>query len=148
MILRPPRSTRTDTLFPYTTLFRSDPPDHGSRTFEVVLVVRPLRGAVSDDEGGLPRSAGAARALGVVRRRRRHVAHVDRVQRRDVDTELHRRRAEHRRQRDLGLAHLTHVLARFGQLRAVLFLPAEAAFAPFAPRLVDLSGMLATFEPE
>src|SRR3546814_10723971 len=25
MIRRPPRSTRTDTLFPYTTLFRSDP---------------------------------------------------------------------------------------------------------------------------
>src|SRR3546814_15035621 len=29
MIPRPPRSTRTDTLFPYTTLFRS--PDHDSR---------------------------------------------------------------------------------------------------------------------
>src|SRR3546814_21068301 len=30
MIRRPPRSTRTDTLFPYTTLFRSHPPgqDH------------------------------------------------------------------------------------------------------------------------
>src|SRR3546814_10156648 len=27
MILRPPRSTRTDTLFPYTTLFRSDDGD-------------------------------------------------------------------------------------------------------------------------
>src|SRR3546814_9745323 len=26
MIRRPPRSTRTDTLFPYTTLFRSLPP--------------------------------------------------------------------------------------------------------------------------
>src|SRR3546814_1624000 len=26
MIRRPPRSTRTDTLFPYTTLFRSDGP--------------------------------------------------------------------------------------------------------------------------
>src|SRR3546814_13785391 len=26
MILRPPRSTRTDTLFPYTTLFRSNLP--------------------------------------------------------------------------------------------------------------------------
>src|SRR3546814_5542722 len=26
MIRRPPRSTRTDTLFPYTTLFRSDRP--------------------------------------------------------------------------------------------------------------------------
>src|SRR3546814_15111891 len=25
MLRRPPRSTRTDTLFPYTTLFRSDP---------------------------------------------------------------------------------------------------------------------------
>src|SRR3546814_5499684 len=26
MLRRPPRSTRTDTLFPYTTLFRSPPP--------------------------------------------------------------------------------------------------------------------------
>src|SRR3546814_3661513 len=33
MILRPPRSTRTDTLFPYTTLFRS---------LEGPLVVDPL----------------------------------------------------------------------------------------------------------
>src|SRR3546814_7994552 len=33
MIRRPPRSTRTDTLFPYTTLFRSfmDCPWYGSR---------------------------------------------------------------------------------------------------------------------
>src|SRR3546814_4144718 len=29
MIRRPPRSTRTDTLFPYTTLFRSDDPVRG-----------------------------------------------------------------------------------------------------------------------
>src|SRR3546814_8686776 len=29
MIRRPPRSTRTDTLFPYTTLFRSDPGEIG-----------------------------------------------------------------------------------------------------------------------
>src|SRR3546814_17595059 len=40
MIPRPPRSTRTDTLFPYTTLFRSvsvheraTVPDHQSRAF-------------------------------------------------------------------------------------------------------------------
>src|SRR3546814_8535788 len=34
MIRRPPRSTRTDTLFPYTTLFRSaiEPPRANSRT--------------------------------------------------------------------------------------------------------------------
>src|SRR3546814_14962071 len=31
MIRRPPRSTRTDTLFPYTTLFRSHYPDRTSR---------------------------------------------------------------------------------------------------------------------
>src|SRR3546814_3743752 len=29
MIRRPPRSTRTDTLFPYTTLFRSTKPHRG-----------------------------------------------------------------------------------------------------------------------
>src|SRR3546814_4090693 len=29
MVRRPPRSTRTDTLFPYTTLFRSEPDAHG-----------------------------------------------------------------------------------------------------------------------
>src|SRR3546814_7042342 len=42
MIRRPPRSTRTDTLFPYTTLFRS-----------------VLAGAISDGSG-----IAAARALG------------------------------------------------------------------------------------
>src|SRR3546814_8196852 len=31
MIRRPPRSTRTDTLFPYTTLFRSDQCSHRLR---------------------------------------------------------------------------------------------------------------------
>src|SRR3546814_19448703 len=31
MILQPPRSTRTDTLFPYTTLFRSRPGEGGER---------------------------------------------------------------------------------------------------------------------
>src|SRR3546814_15503589 len=32
MIRRPPRSTRTDTLFPSTTLFRSSRPEAGGRT--------------------------------------------------------------------------------------------------------------------
>src|SRR3546814_7132055 len=50
MIRRPPRSTRTDTLFPYTTLFRS-------RRFErlEVLFGRVQRGVA--DEGGLDRDA-------------------------------------------------------------------------------------------
>src|SRR3546814_14134583 len=40
MIRRPPRSTRTDTLFPYTTLFRSD--GAGDTAVEVE------KGAISD----------------------------------------------------------------------------------------------------
>src|SRR3546814_9565666 len=38
MIRRPPRSTRTDTLFPYTTLFRSDL-IAAADAFQAVLVV-------------------------------------------------------------------------------------------------------------
>src|SRR3546814_13421742 len=33
MIRRPPRSTRTDTLFPYTTLFRSHPKPRGAKAY-------------------------------------------------------------------------------------------------------------------
>src|SRR3546814_10070430 len=40
MIRRPPRSTRTDTLFPYTTLFRSLDLAHGELLW--ILVQRPL----------------------------------------------------------------------------------------------------------
>src|SRR3546814_1433106 len=35
MIRRPPRSTRTDTLFPYTTLFRSPPRQHARDGIQV-----------------------------------------------------------------------------------------------------------------
>src|SRR3546814_5333422 len=48
MIRRPPRSTRTDKLFPYTTLFRS-PRDHGRQRWDgdaaspVAHVRRPTR---------------------------------------------------------------------------------------------------------
>src|SRR3546814_3157323 len=50
MIRRPPRSTRTDTLFPYTTLFRSRPGRHagaggriGADAQEQQLGQAPLR---------------------------------------------------------------------------------------------------------
>src|SRR3546814_1470582 len=42
MIRRPPRSTRTDTLFPYTTLFRSDPGIqwrwHGAKVYDACIL--------------------------------------------------------------------------------------------------------------
>src|SRR3546814_8621998 len=59
MIRRPPRSTRTDTLFPYTTLFRSDgvalfqhPADEGILRLEVedVEFVDPWRHDVQRSE--------------------------------------------------------------------------------------------------
>src|SRR3546814_3679222 len=43
MIRRPPRSTRTDTLFPYTTLFRSDRPND---TSDLVMVDEEMVEAV------------------------------------------------------------------------------------------------------
>src|SRR3546814_12121825 len=56
MIRRPPRSTRTDTLFPYTTLFRSD---------------HRRRSAAAGDDGRLdiPRRP-AAPSVAVLRRHR------------------------------------------------------------------------------
>src|SRR3546814_4961906 len=50
MIRRPPRSTRTDTLFPYTTLFRSDPllNQRGGRLIGEVLTVTQ---AIEDGRG-------------------------------------------------------------------------------------------------
>src|SRR3546814_8459729 len=47
MIRRPPRSTRTDTLFPYTTLFRSLVLGTGSRVLRVRR--RALRGVAEPD---------------------------------------------------------------------------------------------------
>src|SRR3546814_14092367 len=50
MIRRPPRSTRTDTLFPYPTLFRSL---HGSNPFHLVsLNAQKPRGDVGKRCGG------------------------------------------------------------------------------------------------
>src|SRR3546814_1422822 len=49
MIRRPPRSTRTDTLFPYTTLFRS--PDYQLRFEGTVAFCTPARLARSNASG-------------------------------------------------------------------------------------------------
>src|SRR3546814_8365321 len=60
MIRRPQRSTRTDTLFPYTTLFRTAAAKNGAlvRTAGIVLIrQRPGKGnaifITIEDEGGI-----------------------------------------------------------------------------------------------
>src|SRR3546814_7986154 len=54
MIRRPPRSTRTDTLFPYTTLFRSTP----AEKLAIAVEDTPFRAVEMKSEG-----AGRARRL-------------------------------------------------------------------------------------
>src|SRR3546814_15639503 len=71
MIRRPPRSTRTDTLFPYTTLFRSGPVacrvslaahscggSHGFGPYRVRLTVFPFNPPLNRIGGTIGRSLG------------------------------------------------------------------------------------------
>src|SRR3546814_10389236 len=48
MIRRPPRSTRTDTLFPYTTLFRSTDTDHELLTLVTQAVATEFPATMQD----------------------------------------------------------------------------------------------------
>src|SRR3546814_10154866 len=75
MIRRPPRSTRTDTLFPYTTLFRSGLP-------------RPRRhlpgrgrGVVGGRPGAHPGGARAHRHAGLLRRSEEHTSELQSLMR-------------------------------------------------------------------
>src|SRR3546814_3326687 len=80
MIRRPPRSTRTDTLFPYTTLFRSASHDPGHRQLrQLHLESRPL-----PPGNGRRGGSGAQRphfgGSGHVRRGRRSEEHTSELQ--------------------------------------------------------------------
>src|SRR3546814_12539025 len=54
MIRRPPRSTRTDTLFPYTTLFRSSMFMVQAKINQIILTFTGLKGRFPVDEAGCP----------------------------------------------------------------------------------------------
>src|SRR3546814_4898726 len=93
MIRRPPRSTRTDTLFPYTTLFRSgaDAPyrtDVARGDRQSLRQLHPLRfrSARGADQPALPRDPAVPSTAG--RDRRQDDAGADRSERRQ------RRRSE------------------------------------------------------
>src|SRR3546814_12694621 len=60
MIRPPPRSTRTDTLFPYTTLFRSKYAQAGRAIRERMLALTPLVEPLSIDEAFLDLSGTQA----------------------------------------------------------------------------------------
>src|SRR3546814_16938589 len=82
MILRPPRSTRTDTLFPYTTLFRSIG-EYGPRSFAAYGLSQSLklgeRWSVDVSVDG-NRTIGGIRAGDVINVNRRSEEHTSELQ--------------------------------------------------------------------
>src|SRR3546814_9931077 len=87
MVRRPPRSTRTDTLFPYTTLFRSilgaisrlrdlEVPPHELRYLLRAVLVQSLVRTRCESCGG----SGQSRALGTVGTEQRSEEHTSEPQ--------------------------------------------------------------------
>src|SRR3546814_1110857 len=77
MIRRPPRSTRTDTLFPYTTLFRSPEPDRPQTDDQPAFLpprARAAQTAMRSRSEAQPPRARALR-LSVLPYALRHVRH-------------------------------------------------------------------------
>src|SRR3546814_17063107 len=104
MIRRPPRSTRTDTLFPYTTLFRSvrSPPSRGqalslSKGDRVENVATDFRLTLPASRCRFDAAEAVADDLSHRRRCARAVARFDRVDDAGV--------AAHARAVRLGLVH-------------------------------------------
>src|SRR3546814_13119720 len=108
---RPPRSTRTDTLFPYTTLFRSDAVEDR----EIDRLGPASRVAVDLPEQLLGGGGVNVLAIGERLLQRGHVRHV-RGQA-QFDLAIVRRQDDIARLRDEGVAALA---APFGAERAVL----------------------------
>src|SRR3546814_19932857 len=89
MIRRPPRSTRTDTLFPYTTLFRSLRPSpafagEGARALLAVLVRRRRvrhRVAIGVDDADLTQVQRAHRLFDLLEVADHHPGQRTRLQR-------------------------------------------------------------------
>ena len=72
--------------------------DHPCRFAEKVLIVGAAPRAVREDHGRLSAPAGAPAALGLVGRRRRDIAQVDKIELGDIHSEFHCRGAEQERQ--------------------------------------------------
>src|SRR3546814_8914329 len=87
MIRRPPRSTRTDTLFPYTTLFRSphhDLRDAGDDGSAAALAAAEQAGGDSGGGVGEPAARGIAEAgvvLGAAHRSEEHTSELQSLMR-------------------------------------------------------------------
>src|SRR3546814_9539891 len=83
MIRRPPRSTRTDTLFPYTTLFRSERSGGGARAASDLRAAAD--GGVDGDDRvahlDAPRTRAYARICASSRRSEEHTSELQSLMR-------------------------------------------------------------------
>src|SRR3546814_20416303 len=74
MIRRPPRSTRADTLFPYTTLFRSLSDDHRNL---ILMSFEPINIMLGHQNlGKCGRAFAAGEKAGCADRKKDHLLHV------------------------------------------------------------------------
>ncbi len=94
--------------------------DHRVLMAEEVLIVRAARGAIREDQCGLPAPARPAAALRVIGGRGRHVAQVDHVELGDVHAQLHRGRAIEDGQTSLAELALALLAQLVGHLGGVL----------------------------
>src|SRR3546814_6491149 len=80
MIRRPPRSTRTDTLFPYTPLFRSWPHHRGAPALRPQRPAPPLAGSAARDGAAARGGTGRHRRADRRQRRLRSEEHTSELQ--------------------------------------------------------------------
>src|SRR3546814_9276041 len=86
MIRRPPRSTRTDTLFPYTTLFRSTRRPQAGESFRFDPVHMPRRNTPPRSRGSWSDRLGnpekyLKRNAGLLRRSEEHTSELQSLMR-------------------------------------------------------------------
>src|SRR3546814_10819341 len=80
MILRPPRSTRTDTLFPYTTLFRSKRMRHRIVLVGFGNVAREFARLLLEQRSELTREFGLDASIVAILTARRSEEHTSELQ--------------------------------------------------------------------
>src|SRR3546814_21023326 len=81
MIRRPPRSTRTDTLFPYTTLFRSRRASNSRSSPSMTRAARNIRQAARSRRSGSRRHWSRAGLMGASWRSEEHTSELQSLMR-------------------------------------------------------------------
>src|SRR3546814_1276050 len=113
MIRRPPRSTRTDTLFPYTTLFRSSRPSPRRRgsgrggTGSTAPPRPPRRGPPRP-----PRSNGPSRGISGIRRSEEHTSELQSLMRNSYAVFCLKKKTQNQHNTEIAKHHHTNTVIK------------------------------------